>query len=126
MFNECGFDISKQFGVFSEYLIEAEHGFVGEVGFVQFIEGVDVNKQSFADFGKSQSYVCEYLDCFSGHLEVYVCSVIVKFVEQISQVVLVGQFTHNSDFDGFDVGGFVEFAVEVLEVFFEVAFASHM
>ena len=42
--------------------METQHDFIGEMVLAQFVVGIDVDKQSFTDFGQAESDIGECLN----------------------------------------------------------------
>ena len=78
--------------------MEAEHGFVGEVILTQFVVGIYVDEEGFADFWQVECDVGEGLNGSSGHLDIDIGGIIIELIEQITQIILIGKLSKNFNF----------------------------
>ena len=94
--------------------------------FSWFIVRVDVDEQCLAHLGQPQSDIGESLHWFLGHFDIDIGGVVIEFVEEIPEIVLIGKFSEYLDLDALDVGGLLWLAVEIFEVLLEVLLAVHV
>lgn len=106
--------------------MKGDDRFVGQMRLLWLVKGDDVDEESFGNLRQPHSNVRQYPDGHSRHLHIYVQSVVVQLIQQITQIVLIGKQAKDPDFNIFDVGWLIYLAVEVFEVFLVVDLPVHV
>ncbi len=90
------------------------------------VKADQVDHQRLRHIWKSQSNIGQNMHRLDCDLHVHVVGVLIKFIQHVAQVVLVGQHPQNLDLDVLDVSWLVNFAVKILEIFLVLALAIHV
>lgn len=90
------------------------------------VVGIQVDQQSLADFRQSQGDIRQDSDRLASHFEVDISSIVIELIKEVSQVVLIGEFSQYFNLDVLDIGRLIHFAIEVLEILLEILLAVHV
>lgn len=63
---------------------------------------------------------------FNCNFHINIIRILIELIEHVSKIVLISQHSQNFDFYVFDVSGFINFTVKILEILFILAFAIHV
>ena len=92
----------------------------------QFIVRCNVDKKSFADLWQIKSNIGESLNGFPCHFDIHISSIVIEFIEKITQIVLIRKFSQNLYFQTLYVCRLINFHIEILEIFLEKLFSFHV